>query len=110
MEIMISKERMEQSLRYLAETDEQFADLKTAVERTKMKAKAIWGAIASRASGTVLERESTADNHDSYDTAMAAHFTALKEFEHIKNKRVTETIVIDVWRSLNAARNKGQIV
>jgi hypothetical protein len=107
---MISKERMELSLKYLAETDEQFAELKAAVERTKIKAKAIWGAIASRASGTVLERESTADNHEAYESAMAAHFTALKEFEHIKNKRATECIVIDVWRSLNAARNKGQIV
>ena len=107
---MISKDRMEMSLKYLAETDEKCAQLKTLSEREKLKAKAIWGAVASRASGTVLEREASAENHEDYQSAMAAHFNALTEFEAMRNKRATESIVIDVWRSLNAARNKGQIV
>jgi len=28
----------------------------------------------------------------------------------MKNKRITQTIIVDVWRSLNAGRNKGQII
>ena len=107
---MISKERMELSLKYLAETDESFADLKTRVEREKHKAKAIQSAVFLRSDGTVAERNAIADKHESYESAMAAYFNAMKEMEHVKNKRATECIIVDVWRSLNAARRSGQIV
>jgi hypothetical protein len=42
---MISNERMEQALRYLAETDEDCAKLKVTAEREKQRAKAIWSAV-----------------------------------------------------------------
>jgi len=41
---------------------------------------------------------------------MNDYFKALRNFEAMKNERARNVIVIDVWRSLNAARNKGQIV
>jgi hypothetical protein len=109
-QFMISTERMEAALRYLAETDEQFAELKTAVERNKMKAKAVYSAIYLRSDGTVDERKSKAEKGEDHQAAMQAYFTALKEMEHIRNKRGTESILIDVWRSLNSSRNKGQVV
>jgi hypothetical protein len=40
---------------------------------------------------------------------MNGYFTALQEFLAMKNKRSTESIVVDVWRSLNSSRNKGNI-
>ena len=107
---MISKDRMEHSLRYLAETDEKFAYHKSHVARTEHKAKAIKQAMFLRHSGTVAERQALAEDSEEYKGALDNYFEALREFEHMKNKRQTECIVIDVWRSLNSARNKGQVV
>lgn len=107
---MISTERMELALKYLAETDEQFAELKTLVERSKLQMKSVFATIYLRVDGTVDERKSKAETHESHQETMQAYFTALKEYEHVRNKRGTESVVIDVWRSLNSSRNKGQIV
>ncbi len=103
-------QKMEGSLQRLAETDEQEAQLNGLKEKLKSKAKAKHSLLASSYKGTVLERESFADNHEGYKSADAAYFIALIEHGKLKNERTTCVITIDVWRSLNAARNKGQIV
>ena len=41
---------------------------------------------------------------------MNDYFEVLKASDSMQNKRSTETIVIDCWRSLNSGRNKGNIV
>ena len=101
---------MNKALTHLGETDELEAQLKSLAEKKKKKAEATFKIIAAASSGTVLEREAKASEHESYKTAEAAYFTALTEHGSLKNQRSTDSITIDVWRSLNAARNKGQIV
>lgn len=107
---MITTKRMEQALTYLAETDDKAAYHKAHVARTEYKAKAIKQSVFLHCTGTVAERTALADKSEQYKEAMSAYFEALREFEHVRNKRATEAIVIDVWRSVNSARNKGQIV
>lgn len=107
---MISTERLQQALTYLAETDEQEAKLKALVEKNKRKMDAMFTTIAAHTKGTVLEREAAAYGHADYISARDAYLLALSEHGAVKNKRATECIIVDVWRSLNAARNKGQIV
>jgi len=107
---VISVERMEKALKYLAETDETFAYHKSHCARVEHKAKAIKQAIFLRCSGTIAERQAQAENSEEYGAAMDNYFEALRESEHVKNKRQTESIVIDVWRSLNSSRNKGNVV
>ena len=107
---MISIERMEMALKYLAETDDKFAYHKAHAARTEHKAKAIKQAVFLRCDGTVAERTAKAEDSDEYKAAMDNYFEALREAEHVKNKRATESIVIEVWRSLNSSRNKGNIV
>ena len=107
----LTKNRMEQALRYLAETDETDAYHKAHVARAEHKAKKIKEAMFLHSDKkTVADRQADAADSEEYDAAMANYFEAVREFQHVRNKRTTETIVIDVWRSLNAARNKGQIV
>ena len=101
---------MNKALNHLGETDEKEAHLKTLAEKAKKQAEATFKTIAAASGGTVLEREAAALKHESYKTAEAAYFTALTEHGSLKNQRSTDSITIDVWRSLNAARNKGQIV
>lgn len=107
---MISKERLEKALTYLAETDEQEADLKANADGAKRAMDAVFAMVAAHSQGTVLEREAAAYESKRYQDAESHYLCCLAEHGAIKNKRATETILIEVWRSLNAARNKGQIV
>ena len=102
--------RVGQALTRLAETDEQEAELRALVEKTKEQAKSMFTVIAASSSGTVLEREAAAYKHEDYKSAKAAEFNAIAQHQQVKNERAREVIVIDVWRSINSARNKGQIV
>jgi hypothetical protein len=106
---MINEERLSKALRYLAETDEECARLKTNMERFEFKAKAVKDAIFMRLEGSVADRNAQAGASDDYNDAMETYFGALHEHEAMRNKRSTESIVVDVWRSLNSSRNKGNL-
>ena len=109
----VTTERMEKALTYLAETDDKAAYHKAHVARTEYKAKAIREAMFNVNPGklkTIAERTAYAASCPEYEEAMQTYFEALREYEHVRNKRATEAIVIDVWRSVNSARNKGQVI
>lgn len=110
MSLRLSDDRLQRALTYLAETDEPCAALKADAARTEWKAKAIRDAIYLRSDGAAATRQATAGASDAYATAMQAHFEALAKFEAMKNKRATETLVVEVWRSLNANRRTGNVV
>ena len=105
----ISAERMEKALVYLAETDEPCANLRADMERAEFRAKATKDAIYKRLEGTVADRTAEAGAHPEYAAAMEKYFGFLSAWEHVRNKRSTESIVIDAWRSLNSSRTKGII-
>ena len=104
---MISTDRMEKALRYLAESDEKFAYDKTHVARTELKAKSLKNMVFLHSEGTVAERSALAENSKEYQDAMDNYFEALRAFEQTKNKRGTEAIVIDVWRTIASAKKSG---
>ena len=105
---MITEDRAEKSLRYLAETDEPCAAAKANMERAEFKAKAIRQATFMHMSGTVAERQALSDVGEDYAEAMTFYFDAIKEYSHMANKRETERIVLDCWRSIQANRRAGQ--
>jgi hypothetical protein len=107
--MLITEDRLQKALTYIAETDEQEAQLHALVIKTKKKEEAIFDTIAAIGEGTVLERKARAHKHPDTESAVAAHLTALSEHRHVKNKRDTEKIIIDVWRSENATRRQGNI-
>ena len=107
---MINYERVEKALTRLAETDQVLADRKADVESLKYQCKAIHSAIFSRLEGTVKEREALADNHDNYRRSMENYFKAISLYEGLRNERHKEELIIEVWRSINSARNKGQVI
>jgi hypothetical protein len=108
---MINKERMVKALTYLAETDEECAALRADHARAKFRAESICNAQKQASTAkTVAERQTEAEISKAHTDAKLAEFEAFFAYESMKNKRATECIVIDTWRSLNAARNKGQIV
>jgi hypothetical protein len=104
----ITQERMEDALRFLSETDEPCAALRSDMERAEYRAKRTKSAIFTLSTGSVAERTALADTHADTEAAYEEYFKAMREFEAMKNKRATEAIVFEAWRSLNSNRRQGQ--
>ena len=107
---MIDYERVEKALGYLAKTDVACAELKAEVERTAYKIKASKATIILHTDGTGPVKQATAETHLTVAAAAEEHFTAIKDYGAMMNERARNNLVIDVWRSINSARNKGQII
>ena len=108
---MISKERLQEALTYLAETDEQCASYRADHAGAEFVAKSVKNTVfKSLDKGSVADRTAEAESSREYVEAKEEEFDAFFLYEAMKNKRATESIVIDTWRSLNAGRNKGQII
>ena len=103
----ITTERMEKAITYLAETDQTCADLRADMERAEFKAKAIRDALFMRLTGTVAERTAQAGAMAEYHEAMNRYFGFVSAYESVKNKRSTEAIVCECWRSVNSNRKQG---
>ena len=104
---MISQDRLEKAITFLAESDNSFAEAKVDMERAKHKADAVQNAIFLRETGTVAERSAKAGISEEYDKAMSVYFEAMGLFDYIRNKRRTEELVVDIWRSIEASRRKA---
>lgn len=106
---MITEAQMEDALRFLAESDQAHAELKTNVERAEYMAKKKKAAIFTLSEGTVADRQAASETSDEYQLALGSYFTALQDYNTLNNKRATRMILIDVWRSVNASMRRGNI-
>lgn len=106
---MINDERLGRALAYLVDTDETAAHFKADTVRAEYKAKAIKDAVYLRLSGSVADRQAQAAQDVAYQEAMEHYFAMLAQSEHVRNKRQTEIIVVELWRSTNANRRAGNI-
>lgn len=108
---MINKDRLQAALTYLAETDETCARLRADHARAEFKAKSVKNTLLKVITkGSIPDRTAEAETSQEYLDAKMEEFQFFMQYEAMKNKRITETIIIDTWRSLNAGRNKGQII
>lgn len=105
---MIDDKRLEKALHYLATTDEECAGLRADMERTEFKAKTVKATVFKLSEGSVAERNATAETDSRTVEAYEAHFKAMHEYHAMANKRGTEAIVVDTWRSMNANRRQAQ--
>lgn len=103
----ISQERMETALAYLASTDESCADLRADMERAEYRAKRTKAAVFQISEGSVAERNAMAETNADTQSAYERYFEAIRNYDAVKNRRSTEEIVIETWRSLNANRRQG---
>lgn len=105
---MIDDIRLEQALTYLATTDEPCAGLRADMERTEFKAKAVRAAMVKLSPGSSASaREAEADSSPEVMDAWEKHFKATHDYHAMANKRSTESIIVDTWRSINANRRQG---
>ena len=104
---MISDERAEKALRYLAGTDESCGAAKAHQERMEYKAKTVRQLVFLLEAGTIAERQAKAEVDHDHQNALEEYFDAMKTYSAIANKRETERIVLDTWRTISANRRSG---
>lgn len=104
---MISDERAEKALRFLVDTDESCALAKAEVERAEFVFKRTKEAVFTFSSGTVAERQAEAIQHADTLAANDKLVEAIAAYSKIANKRDTERIVMDTWRTIQANRRQG---
>ena len=107
---MISSQRLEKAMTFLAETDEEAAELKTDVERQDYRRKHVRAQLIAHGDGAMELRKAQAESSNEYKIATGDWLEAMSNYQKLANKRQTEMLVIEVWRSLNASRRQGAII
>lgn len=106
---MISEDRAEKALRFLVETDESCATAKGEVERAEYAWKRVREAIFTHADGTVADRQAAAAQHPKSVEAHNEYVKAVQAYSFLANKRETERIVLDVFRTMQANKRMGNV-
>jgi hypothetical protein len=106
---MISEERLEKAMRFLAESDMEAAELKVQMERKSYLVDLSRRKIFTLSEGNVEERKAQAELAPETKAAEEEYLQAMLEWEKLKAKRATEELIVEVWRSLEASRRQGRI-
>lgn len=106
---MITEQRRDKALKYLAETDEPAAKAKARLMGLEDQKKTILATLFQEASGTQGERLKVAEAHDDYISHINEIAKACYDYEIYRNKRTTEALIVECWRSENANRRAGNI-
>lgn len=106
---MISESRVEKALTYLRETDESTAIAKSYMIGLDDQKKTLIASEFINSVGTQGERMEKARASVNYKKHMEKYKDSVYEYEVLRNRRQTEILVIEVWRSMNANQRKGNI-
>ena len=108
---MISNNRMEQGLRYMAETDVQFGMLKALVSdlENRIKVEEAQGIIENKGAGAQDMVKSLARTSEGYKKLLDEHYQTLMELEIMAAKRKSEELIFEAWRSINSNRRAGVV-
>ncbi len=108
--MQITTEEMEKNVMYLAETDAEMARSKAffhGLDRQTKTIKAMQFMRSNESSATA--REQAALVSPSYREHLVRVQDAETDYLTLAEKRATAIVLIDCWRSLNAARNRGSM-
>ena len=109
---MITEQRLEKALIYRAETDEEHAKLKTKVEYLDWKKKKLKGNFITNKCSDNLSLGVRSEKwyaSEDYGKFIEEHSKEYEKFNIMDNKRKTEGIKIDLFRTLDASRRKNNI-
>ena len=107
---MISEKRLEDALKYLADTDESSAKANANVKYLDrlLKRKKALHITGNKDDKSISAKEQTYYASDTYKSAIDELFTAEVEASTLDNKRDKEGLIIDLFRTLEASRRKKQ--
>ena len=106
----VSESRMLKALEYLALSDMEYAKAKAYADGMSEQRKTIKAIQYLRSEGSQGDRTEKAYASPEYQSHLQKLENAILDLEHLKAKRQTESLIIDVWRSLNSARKQGAII
>lgn len=106
---MISADRLQKALEYLATTDEPAAKAKAYLMGLEEITKTIKATEFLKAKGTNGERDAAAYASANYQTHIDKIEEATFDYETMRNKRLTEALIVEVWRTLSANQRRGNI-
>lgn len=106
---MISADRLQKALEYLATTDGPCAQAKALLSGLEESTRAIKAMEFIKSSGTNGERDAMAYASEAYRLHIKKIEEATYDYELMRNKRSTEALIVEVWRSENANRRHGNV-
>lgn len=99
------------ALTYLAETDEEAAAAKSLmVGLEEQKRTVISIAMLDSKEKSAAMKEVEARTSSDYIQWAGDYKGAVYQYEMLRNKRITESLIVDAWRSCNSNRKKGNVV
>lgn len=106
---MISDDRLQKALTYLATTDEAAATAKSYMLGLEYSEKTILATEQLKHEGTIQHKDALARTSEAYTEWRRKYEESVFDFEILRNKRSTQVLIIETWRSLNANQRKGNI-
>lgn len=106
----ISDKRMEKALAYLVNTDEPCAQAKALmIGLEEQKRTVISIAMLASSEKSAAMKEVDARVSQDYIQWAGDYKKAIYEYETMRNKRLTEQLCVEAWRSCNSNRKKGNL-
>ena len=102
---MITDERVEKSIIYMAESDEPFAYAHAkakSIEKEEKIVKAVAFIHAKRLYDTIAEANAVAESSKEYKDWKEKWENALADVKLLENKRETEKVIWETWRTEQA--------
>ena len=106
---MISELEVSEALTFLSSTDESAAKAKSYFMGLGEQCKTIHAIEFLKHEGPIEERKSQAYASWDYRQHLVKLEQANLDYETLRNKRLTAELKIEVWRSENANRRRGNI-
>ena len=108
---MITEKRLEDALKYLADTDETSAKANANVKYLDrlLKRKKALHITGNKEDKSISAKEQTYYASDIYKAAVDELFDAEVKSNTLDNKRDKEALIIDLFRTLEASRRKNNI-
>lgn len=100
------EDRAHEALRYLSDTDQLAADLRTEVERALARYKAYVNAHFLTITGSVEERKRAAEREA--EPLYLDYLDAMRKSEAVSNKRKSESMAVEWCRSLYSNYRQGR--
>ena len=108
---MITLEEVEAALEYLGGTDNDYAMAKARFLYATQHLKTVRSlAFLEAPAGTVGDRTAYSETSETYKTAVSDYRDACYEYERVKAKRQHCELKIELFRTLEASRRRGNIV
>lgn len=108
---MITEERLDKAMTFLATTDLECATRKSMVLRTEFMAKhaeaLVYKALGNE--GSVEDRKQAVRLHESVMKAWDEHFNAVRDYENLRAQRERNVLVVELFRTYSANRRQGNI-